>query len=360
MHLNIHFSSETVKALAAAWQRARDRGDRRPLTRITALHLVGQRPPVPTVAAWVGVAESTRAGWVAAFLLQGVASLVYRSSPGRPGKLTPSQKQRLTELLDRSPEAAGFAYSCWAAPVVPALIDREFGVLYTIHYSSELLHNVGYSYQKARFVSDPLDEERRATWLQTEWPAVLARARASGALLLFGDAARFAQWGSLGYTWARRAAAPVVPPTGRRKGYKVGGLLDWLSGRLWYAGHAGRCNATTYCAFLASVRAQTTERLIIVQDGARYHPARQTQEWVAQHADRVAVVQLPSYSPDYNPIEHGWKYVKQATHNAYFTTFGALTERVEMRLQQLQSDAARTLQVMGSPLVAYRNAPAAA
>src|SRR5215212_3818822 len=235
MHLSIRFTADTVKILATAWQRARDRGDRRPLTRLTALQLLGQRQPVPAVAAFVGAAESTVYGWIAAFLLRGVASLTYRTSPGRPGKLTPHQKQRLRDLLDAGPEAAGFATSCWAAPLVQTLIEREFAVLYNIHYISELLHNLGYSYQKARFVSDHLDEERRATWLHTEWPAVLARARAAGALLLFGDEASFAQWGSLGYTWARRGQPPVVKTTGRRKGYKVWGLLDWLSGRLWYA-----------------------------------------------------------------------------------------------------------------------------
>lgn len=141
MHLSIQFSSDTVKALAAAWQRARTRGDRRPLTRITALQMVGQRQPVPAVAAFVGVAESTVYGWVAAFLVQGIASLVYRTSPGRPAKLTPAQKVRLTALLDAGPEAAGFAYSCWAAPLVQTLIEREFGVLYNLHYLSSTLYN---------------------------------------------------------------------------------------------------------------------------------------------------------------------------------------------------------------------------
>jgi transposase len=143
MHLSIRFTSDTVKALAAAWQRARHRGDRRPLTRITALQMIGQRQPVANVAAFVGVAESTLYGWIAAFLLRGVASLAYRTSPGRPSKLTPSQKQRLMDLLDAGPEAAGFAYSAWAAPLVQHLIEREFGVLYNLHYVSELLGNLG-------------------------------------------------------------------------------------------------------------------------------------------------------------------------------------------------------------------------
>jgi transposase len=36
----------------------------------------------------------------------------------------------------------------------------------------------------------------------------------------------------------------------------------------------------------------------------------------AEHQDRLTVFQLPSYSPDYNPIEYLWrKTKKRATHN---------------------------------------------
>jgi len=36
----------------------------------------------------------------------------------------------------------------------------------------------------------------------------------------------------------------------------------------------------------------------------------------------LTVFQLPSYSPDYNPIEFLWKNVKrQSTHNQYFPEF---------------------------------------
>ncbi|MGH9832631.1 MAG: transposase [Blastocatellia bacterium] len=47
----------------------------------------------------------------------------------------------------------------------------------------------------------------------------------------------------------------------------------------------------------------------------------------------MTVFQLPSYSPDYNPIEKLWKKIKQQeTHLHYFPTFGALMEKVEQAL----------------------------
>src|SRR6478609_5978433 len=105
MALSIQFTSPTIKTLATAWQHALARGDRRPLQRITALQMVGQRQPIPTVAAFVGVAGSTLYHWVSAWLLRGSASLVYRTSPGRPAKLTKTQKARFGEWLDAGPEA---------------------------------------------------------------------------------------------------------------------------------------------------------------------------------------------------------------------------------------------------------------
>jgi hypothetical protein len=56
---------------------------------------------------------------------------------------------------------------------------------------------MGYSYQKARFVSGHLDREAREQWLTSQWPDILKLARRKNAYLLFGDEASFPQWGTL-------------------------------------------------------------------------------------------------------------------------------------------------------------------
>ena len=68
----------------------------------------------------------------------------------------------------------------------------------------------------------------------------------------------------------------------------------------------------------------------------------------AAHADRLTVFQLPSYSPDYNPIEKLWKQVKQEdTHLVYFPTFEALREKVEMALLKFARRAEDLLRLCG-------------
>jgi transposase len=194
-------------------------------------------------------------------------------------------------------------------------------------------HNLGFSFPKARFVSDHLDAAKRLAWLEEKWPAIFRAAKRCKGLILFEDEASFAQWGSLSYTWARRGHQPEVPTSGKRKGYKVFGAIASFSGRLFYQGIDGRFNSAQYQAFLQRLLSQTTAHRFVIHDGARYHTSAATHAFLAAHSDRITEHLLPSYSPDYNPIEYLWKKTKpRATHNQYFKEFLALTVSVDKAL----------------------------
>ena len=217
--------------------------------------------------------------------------------------------------------------------MIQDLIQRQFGVEYHPHYSCTLLDNLGFSSQKVRFVSDHLDEAKRLQWCQQTWPTVLRRARQRKALLLFGDEASFAQWGSLSYTWARRGHQPEVPTSGIRKAYKVFGLIDSFSGRFFFKAHTGRFNSESSTAFLLDILAQTTPHLFVIQDGARYHTNKAMEEFFAAHVTRLTKVQLPAYSPDFNPIAYLWKKGKKmATPLKHFPDFSLLQAEVDKAL----------------------------
>lgn len=351
MSLTITFCRQTVKTLNHHLQAAFRSGNLPQIKRVSALLMLAEHLPIPTIAQRLSVGRSTIYAWLHTFLHNRFASLHHRKSSGRPSKLTPAQKQHLCDLVAAGPEAAGYTTGCWHSALLQALIWREFGVMYNVHYVSELLGNLGFSYQKARFVSDHLNDEKREEWLRETWPALVELARRSGALLLFGDEASFAQWGSLGYTWAVCGQQPVVKTGGKRKGYKVFGLIEYFTGRLFWHGHEGRFNAESYCAFLEEVLGQTTQMLLLVQDGARYHTAAKTKMFFARHAERLVVVQLPSYSPDYNPIEHLWRNIKrQKTHNRYFPEFSALSTAVESALMHFQHQPQEVKLLMGTYL----------
>jgi transposase len=192
---------------------------------------------------------------------------------------------------------------------------------------------MGFSSQKARFVSDHLNEAKRLEWRHTRWPKMLRQAKQRKARLLFGAEASCAQWGSLSYTWALRGQQPEVPTSGKRKAYKIFGLIDSFSGQVFYQSQTGRFNSESSAAFLLDVLSQTKKHVIVIQDGAKYHTSQAMQQFFTAHADRLTMEQLPAYSPDFNPIEHLWKKgKKEATHVKHFPEFTDLQQEVDRAL----------------------------
>jgi transposase len=121
-----------------------------------------------------------------------------------------------------------------------------------------------------------------------------------------------------------------------------------LSGRFFHLGQEERFTAERYQAFLTQVLSETSPHLIVVQDGARYHTSKAMCDWFEAHRDRVTVFQLPSYSPDYNPIEFLWKKMKgRATHNKYFPTFEDLVQSVGQALAYFAEQAAEIKSLIG-------------
>ena len=90
------------------------------------------------------------------------------------------------------------------------------------------------------------------------------------------------------------------------------------------------------------------QHLFLIHDGARYHTSQATQQFFQSHSQRLTAHRLPSYSPDYNPIEYLWNKTKQrGTHNKYFKEFAALIVSVEEALAYFSTHADEVLCLFG-------------
>jgi transposase len=149
------------------------------------------------VAVVLRVQEKTVSKWVGVFCCSGLQGAPRQKPLGRPPKLTPTQQAALATRIDEGPVKAGFSGACWRSPMIQQLIDDRFGVFYNVFYIAQLLKNLGLSFQKAAFVSDHLDKDKRQAGRPTTWPQIRRRAKERKALLLCGDEASFPQWGTL-------------------------------------------------------------------------------------------------------------------------------------------------------------------
>ena len=73
--------------------------------------------------------------------------------------------------------------------------------------------------------------------------------------------------------------------------------------------------------------------MVLIWESEALGPDLNSRIQVEDNSARLTVYRLPSYSPDYNPIEKLWKKVKdKGTHLHYFPTFEDLKNKVEETL----------------------------
>jgi transposase len=81
-------------------------------------------------------------------------------------------------------------------------------------------------------------------------------------------------------------------------------------------------NTSTFFSFLIKVvKHYEGQKVVMVVDNVRYHHAKRLKPILEKYKAKLELVYLPAYSPDLNPIERIWWYMrKKITHNRYLET----------------------------------------
>ena len=108
-----------------------------------------------------------------------------------------------------------------------------------------------------------------------------------------------------------------------------------------------KLNSKSYVSFLKKVLNRFAGKIILVHDGAPYHKSKETKQFMETQS-RLEEVRLPSYSPEFNIIEHLWKKAKARTHNKYFPDFQSLKAHVQRVLRSLQKNISEVLVLCSS------------
>jgi transposase len=133
----------------------------------------GQR--LSAVASQVGAAVSSVFRWWQAYRRKGTRGLDARPTPGRPPRLSTSQKRQLVRLLTRGALHAGYRTDLWTLPRVTELIHQEFGVRYHPAHVWKVLTALGWSCQKPERRAVERDEVAIARWKREDWPRIKKR-----------------------------------------------------------------------------------------------------------------------------------------------------------------------------------------
>lgn len=143
--------------------------------RCRAIDLLKQGLNLSQAAAKVGSSVSSVFRWQQAFHKRGRDALKPRPVPGRPAKMSPAQKQRLSQILLDGALKGGYSTDLWTQKRVAKVIQERFGVDYHSNHMWRLLHGLGWSVQKPERRARERDEKAIAHWKRYRWPHIKKR-----------------------------------------------------------------------------------------------------------------------------------------------------------------------------------------
>jgi transposase len=75
--------------------------------------------------------------------------------------------------------------------------------------------------------------------------------------------------------------------------------------------HQGSIKKEEIVQFLGALKAGLLQPLLIIWDGLRAHRSRLVRDYLDGLAGHIQIAFLPSYSPDLNPVEYLWAWLKR-------------------------------------------------
>ena len=202
----------------------------------------------------------------------------------------------------------------WTLKKLRTWVSDQFGHQISRTTLRSLLKKAGLSWKKSKKVLAKANPQQRVAYVETfqSWYEQVCQGQVR---LIYVDEVHLHQDLELGYRWSVKGVNDWVPshclPLKNRLNWY--GAYDFSNGQcfIW---HNGSCNGDNTCSFLDQLKAWLGDDgppIQIIWDGASYHSRCAL---VRHHADQIglSLVSLPAYSPDLNPIEGLWKWMREA------------------------------------------------
>lgn len=253
-----------------------------------------------------GVSRRAISNWMRVDRLNGEEALKAKTR-GRPpggGKLKAHQCAAIVKLIaDRHPNQLKLPFYLWTRQAVGQLIERQFGIRYSVHQVGRYLKEWGFTVQKpGRKAFEQCPGEVK-NWLEREYPRIEKLAKAEHAEIQWGDEMGVRSDAAVARCFAPRGRTPVVPVPGRRFGCNMVSSIS-NRGTLRFMVFVERFNTAVMLRFLKRLLKQMAKKKIfLIVDGHPVHRSSAVEKFVADRQDHIRLFHLPAYSPELNPDE---------------------------------------------------------
>lgn len=203
-----------------------------------------------------------------------------------------------------------------------------------------LLKSKRLSWKKCQKLLKKAIPEKRAAFVRA-FKALYERICREEVILLYVDQAHIHRDMDLGYTWAPTGEVAWrmshCPPLQDRINWY--GAYDFNRGAcfIWNEGNCNKEHTAQFLRQLADWLGDVTAEVVIIWDGAPWHRAHLARDTAAELG--FTLLPLPGYSPDLNPIEGLWKWMREeVTRNHCYATMRALFDACKAFIVRINED----------------------
>jgi transposase len=342
-----HHSLDQLQVLADAIPR------KRPWKRVQAVLLAKQGWTAAHIARSLGCSLRSVKNWVAQYNRGGIEALGERPHTGRPRRLDPEHYPRLRQRLDAPPTPEDGTWTLRAANV-RRILEREFGVLMGRQAVYDLLHRLGYSDLMPRPHHEKANPEVQEFFKEIvveQIDAIAGDHPEKEVRVYFQDEARFGTQGTITRVWAPKGSRPrAVRQNGR----------EWLYVMMAVCAATGetsalimpKLNTAVVNLFLEQFSRELAAGVhaVLIWDGAGFHTGL---DLVVP--DNVSLIRLPPYSPELNPVENLWHYLRSHHwSNREYEGYKGLEEEAVRSLNAVCQDAEKLKTICNADYISQR------
>jgi transposase len=274
----------------------------------------------------------------------------------------------LKAAVEQPPRAAGIDRAKWDWKVVRQFVQERFEIELSGRSCLNYLHRLGFVLKRPKKRLLKAKADKRDAFVAA-YGALRAEAKRAGAQIWFVDEAHFRADVDLRATWVLRGEPALVATTSPKFGEKATyySAVCLETGDVEAMPVEGNTNAQTSVAFLSQLRQHHPEPLIVIWDNGPAHHGPEIREYLTTPELHLRLVALPGYSPDFNPDEAIWDWIREdVTANTCFGKAATVRAKVDAffaglagRTEEVKQRCRRDLQALADAFVAKAGQAAA-
>ena len=234
--------------------------------------------------------------------------------------------EKLTETQSKILETHLREHTYLYVKDIAAYIYNRWKIVYTVSGLRNWLQRHDFSYRKPSLVPGKANSKQQEEWL-VEYEKLKANLP-QAETICFIDGVHPTYNVQPAYGWIKKGEPKAIATNTGRKRLNLTGAIDILSHRI-HIREEKTLNGMATIAFLGHLEEAypTMNKVHVFCDNASYYHNKEVKEYLKN--SKIELHFLPPYSPNLNPIERLWKWMKEVVvYNTYYEEFETFKEAI--------------------------------